>query len=305
MSQAGAPAHDPIPIGNITQAPFVRLPDPGTLFASRARRLRALAPGHGLGAYLSFLADLSEAQNAIQVGLPAVELPTGDVLARAHEHAMPPIDRGRFTVDAAYDATWARLLAATQDIAMPEAARAALGRIRDADAARQAGMVADVLADAVAVEAMAEHVFTAAALQLHFARLAAGLDASRLVPVGDGVCPCCGGPPVASVVVGWPGAHGARFCACSLCGTLWNMVRITCTVCGSNKSIAYQEVDGSGGNVKAETCESCHSYVKVLHHHKDPGLDPVADDIASLALDLLVREAGYRRGAVNPFLLGY
>jgi len=27
--------------------------------------------------------------------------------------------------------------------------------------------------------------------------------------------------------------------------------------------------------------------------------------VASLALDLLVREQGYRRGAVNPFLLGY
>jgi FdhE protein len=305
MSQVGAPTRDPIPIGNISQAPFVRLPEPGTLFASRARRLRALAPGHGLGAYLSFLADLSETQHAIQDGLPAIELPAADTLARAREHAMPPIDRGRFTADAAYDATFARLLAAAHDIAMPEPARAALARARDADAARQAAMVADVLADTVAVEAMAEHVFTAAALQVHFARLAAGLDATKLVPVGDGVCPCCGGAPVASVVVGWPGAHGARFCACSLCGTLWNMVRITCTVCGSNKNIAYQEVDGSGGTVKAETCDSCHAYVKVLHQHKDPALDPVADDVASLALDLLVREAGYRRGAVNPFLLGY
>jgi FdhE protein len=45
--------------------------------------------------------------------------------------------------------------------------------------------------------------------------------------------------------------------------------------------------------------------VKILHQHKDPALEPVADDVASLALDLLVREAGYRRGGVNPFLLGY
>ncbi len=33
--------------------------------------------------------------------------------------------------------------------------------------------------------------------------------------------------------------------------------------------------------------------------------DPVADDVASLGLDLLVREKGFRRGAFNPFLLGY
>ena len=38
---------------------------------------------------------------------------------------------------------------------------------------------------------------------------------------------------------------------------------------------------------------------------EDPALEPVADDVASLALDLLVREAGYRRGGINPFLLGY
>jgi formate dehydrogenase maturation protein FdhE len=37
----------------------------------------------------------------------------------------------------------------------------------------------------------------------------------------------------------------------------------------------------------------------------DPDADPVADDVASLGLDLLVRETGFRRGAVNPFLLGY
>jgi FdhE protein len=45
--------------------------------------------------------------------------------------------------------------------------------------------------------------------------------------------------------------------------------------------------------------------VKILHLHKNPRLDPVADDVGSLALDLLVRESEYRRGSVNPFLLGY
>ena len=31
----------------------------------------------------------------------------------------------------------------------------------------------------------------------------------------------------------------------------------------------------------------------------------MADDVATLGLDLLVREEGFRRGAVNPFLIGY
>jgi FdhE protein len=140
---------------------------------------------------------------------------------------------------------------------------------------------------------------------VHFARLAAGLDATALVPVADGACPTCGSPPVASMVVGWQGAHGTRFCACALCGTLWNTVRIKCTLCGSTKGIGYQEIDGGSGVVKAETCDECHGYVKILHQHKDAAADPVADDVASLGLDLLVRELGFRRGALNPFLLGY
>jgi FdhE protein len=31
----------------------------------------------------------------------------------------------------------------------------------------------------------------------------------------------------------------------------------------------------------------------------------VADDVASLGLDLLLRDSPYRRAGYNPFLLGY
>ena len=31
----------------------------------------------------------------------------------------------------------------------------------------------------------------------------------------------------------------------------------------------------------------------------------IADDVASLGLDLLVRDLDFRRGNFNPFLLGY
>ena len=219
---------------------------------------------------------------------------------------MPPLDRGHFTADAAVDATLDRLFALAAEIEMPDSARAALDRVRARRTLRRATRwCAAVLAEAIPVETLAEHVYVAAALQVHFARLAARLDPKALVPVGDGACPACGGPPVASAIVGWQGAHGARFCVCSLCATLWNVVRIKCVLCGSTKGIAYQELEGGAGNVKAETCENCHGYVKILYQHKDPALDPVADDVASLGLDLLLREGGYRRGAVNPFLLGY
>jgi FdhE protein len=305
MTQVGSSKHAPISIGEIAKPPFARLPDPKTLFARRSERLRVLAEGHDLGLYLSFLAGLTDVQHRVQEDLPAVEPPNEKARARARAFGMPPLDRLRFTTDTAFDATFERLLPLADALEMPAPARRAIERVRCADAVARTEMAKGVLANAVAVEMLAEHVFAAAIVQVHFTRLAAELDASRLVPVGDGVCPACGGPPLASVIVGWRGAHGTRFCSCALCGTLWNYVRIKCTLCGSTKGITYRAIEGDAGTVKAETCDSCHCYVKILQQHVDPSLEALADDVASLALDLLVREAGYRRGAVNPFMLGY
>ena len=176
---------------------------------------------------------------------------------------MPPLDRLRMAADPAYDAALDRLLSLCETLDMPDAARMALSRLASADAATRIATARAALVDAPETETLGEHVFVAAALQVHFARLAAGLDAARLVAVGDGVCPVCGGPPVSSMVVGWQGAHGTRFCSCALCGTLWNYVRIKCAVCGSTAGIAYEEVEGGPGTVKAETCDSCRSHAKI------------------------------------------
>ena len=280
-------------------------PDPLTLFAARAQRFRSFAEGHALLPYLRFLAALSDVQHRLQDGLAEPDMPAQDVRERAREYRMPLLDRSRFTADAAFDTTIERLLSLASMIEMPEQAAAALTRLKATDAAARDAMVRAVLADSIPAEALAEHVYVAAALQVHFARLAARLDAARLTPVGDGACPVCGGPPAASFLVGWPGSHGARFCECGLCGTMWNYVRIKCVLCGSTKGIAYREVEGGPGTVKAETCDACRGYVKILNQQKEPDVDLIADDVASLALDLLVREAGFRRGAVNPFLIGY
>jgi len=43
----------------------------------------------------------------------------------------------------------------------------------------------------------------------------------------------------------------------------------------------------------------------MMNQQNDRFLDPIADDVATLGLDLLVRELGFRRGGVNPFLIGY
>lgn len=304
MPKSDAPQRDMTAIGEVANPAFVRLPEPRTLFQNRAARFRYLAEGHDLRPYLLFLAGISDAQHRAQGDLPAPVLPEADALRRARDFWMPALDRTRFAPDPTFEQTLERLLASA-DFAMPEEAKAALDRVRTAGPEVRAAMAGAVLDYAIPVEALAEHLFVAAALQVHFARLAAGLDAKALVPAGDGVCPVCGGPPAASMVVGWQGAHGARYCGCALCGTLWNYVRIKCALCGSTGGIAYQEVEGGAGTVKAETCKSCHGYLKILHQHKDPAVDIIADDVATLGLDLLVRDTGFKRGGANPFLVGY
>ena len=305
MSEAGRPRPDPSVIGVIPKAQFARLPDPGSLFARRAERFRSLTGGHDLAPYLGFLADLAAAQAAVEAELSAPELPAAEALARAARHAMPPLDRAGFAAGGAFGDALDRLLAASRGIAMPAPARVALDRVAAADDATRDAMVANVLADAVPFEEIAEHALVAAALQVWFARMAAALDGAALTPVGDGACPACGGPPVASLVVDWAGSGGARYCVCSLCSIEWNYVRAKCTLCASTAEISFREVEGGEGRIKAECCGTCRGYVKVLYRQKDPGLDPVADDVASLGLDILVREQGFRRGAVNPFLTGY
>ncbi|MEW6121251.1 MAG: formate dehydrogenase accessory protein FdhE [Pseudomonadota bacterium] len=305
MSNFSSVQPDPSMIGGIAQPPYAHLPEPATLFAGRARRLAALAEGSDMKPYLLFLAALAQAQHDILPGLPPVEPPDEDTLARAAEFAMPPLDRGRFTLDAAFDATLDRMVEASGAIAKPDLAAAALDRVRAAGPAARDAMVRNVLADSLPMESLAEHLYVTAALQVHFARLAAALDAKRLTRIAEGACPCCGGPPMSSLVVDWPTAPGARYCACALCGTLWNHVRVRCIACGSTKGIGLQEIEGGNGAVKAETCDECRSYVKVLYEAKDAGVDPFADDVASLGLDLLMRDGPYKRAAFNPFLLGF
>jgi FdhE protein len=282
------------PSGDMLAPPFVRLPDPALLFDRRAERFRAVAVGHELGPYLRFLGDIAEAQGRM------VE-PVADRVAVG----IRPLDRTRVAVDAACIAALREMITGMRDTAVPPAARNALTRLGGASEAEQRDLLRATLDEPTPTKASAEYGFVAAALQTVFVRRASRLDAMQLQPMPDGTCPVCASPPVASLVVGWESARGTRYLACALCSTLWNYVRIKCSLCGSTGGIAYQGIDGDPGLIKAETCESCHHYVKLMQQNHEPAMDPVADDVASLALDLLMRQTPFFRGASNPFLLGY
>lgn len=305
MSQPTAPQFQPVHIGTAAKPPLAVVPDPATLFARRAERFRALAPDHQLAGYLGFLADLAEAQAAILPSLPPAVLPDAALVERAITHGMAPIARAEVAIDDTMMTTLDRLLDAARGIAMPDSAQAARDGVIAAPAEEKRAMIANVLADSLPANEMAEHVFVAAALQVHFARLAAQLPGERLTPVSDGACPACGGPPVSSSVVAWQGSESTRFATCASCATAWHVVRIKCVACSSTKGIHYAHVEGTADTLKAECCDECGTYLKILYNVHDAALDAVADDVASAGLDLLVRDKGHRRSGFNVFLAGF
>ncbi|SDD79881.1 FdhE protein [Paracoccus isoporae] len=302
-----SPKPDPSVISNIATPDFARLPDPARLFARRAARLRALSSDARLGPYLRFLADLSE----MLAGLAAELAPPAGVdaatIARNRSVRMPPIDRAALIRSDDMAAIWTAVLDRAGGLAMPDPARAALEALRSAPEADRQALLAELAADRVPEGFAAPAAFAAAALQLAASRLAATLDPAQLVPIRTGICPSCGGLPQASIVTATIQLDGARYAACACCSTQWNEVRVKCLCCGSTKGIGYRAIEGAAEEaaIRAEICNECDSWVKILYQNRDARLEPFADDIASLGLDALMRDTEWRRGGFNPFLVGY
>ena len=54
--------------------------------------------------------------------------------------------------------------------------------------------------------------------------------------------------------------------------------------------------------VKAESCGDCGTYLKIMYQEKDPKVEAVADDLASLVLDARMEQEGFARSSINPFM---
>ena len=287
--------------------PRLRLPDGASLFAARARRLRqqaaAGAAGEAIGAYLRLMAALADAQGLALGTFVPPPLAAAE-LARAHGHGMPPIQASAWP----RAGEWRTLLeqlcrsvgAAPE---APAAAREACERLRALPAPRLEAEADALLAPRAEAVEPATAPLVMAALQVYWVALASRLGSAD-VPALDVplVCPVCGTLPVASIVRSDERSQGYRYLHCALCATEWHLVRITCSQCQGNTHIAYHSIEGGSDAIRAESCDDCHTYRKILYQEKDPAVEAVADDLASLAIDLLMTEAGYHRGSGNPLL---
>lgn len=278
------------------------LPLPGTLFAKRAQRLHELADDGALAAdWLRFVAGLAGTQARIQAEL-AGEIEAADGLDEDGRLDLAGLPRL---------AVWHRAFELLADAAVAGAA-SGLGNVSGIAPAEREAIALRLLAGETQPGDLTCAPLAAAALEL-----VATVAAVAAFPTGmtsiDEVCPVCGSHAVASTLAD-EASGKRRYLHCGWCNTAWHHMRAQCTHCHSSRDVAYQSLDegrqeagqereaDTGAAWRAETCDDCHTYLKVFDRSKAKAADPVADDLASLELDFALGEAGYQRPAANPYL---
>ncbi len=269
------------------------LPDPARIFEGRAARLRDLAPGHIVGPYLESMARLADAQVAALSGYSVKWKGSPEPTVRSLR------DRSAHCSTANWRRALDVILSEMRKATLPEASQTALARLCMSEAADLESFAVRIVNMEYREEDLGASAFVGAALQVHFAVLASGIGAVEQVGPGRD-CPLCGSPPVAAVVLS---GRKLRYLCCSLCATRWYVPRLTCAVCNSTEAIEYFVIDGDPTGVKAEACARCRAYLKLFYLEDRPAAEPAADDLATLALDLLMSEKGYSRNGANLLLL--
>jgi len=217
---------------------------------------------------------------------------------------MPPLAADGHRRDPVWRSALTEIINAMADGPLPEQARKVADGLRAMDPVAIEALADQFLCGNIEIAEAGAVLYVAAALQVYFTAQATGLsaDALRLLPQ-RGLCPCCGSTPSAGLVTATGKTPGVRYLFCSLCSTAWNHVRAVCITCGDTSSVTLREIEGGDGIVKAETCDACRSYAKMIYQKQDMNADPYADDLASLSLDILAAEAGWSRHAPNPLVL--
>ncbi len=270
------------------------------LFARRAERFRLLSKGHPFGDYLAFLALLSDAQQKVLDKFPTVPLPDPNEQALCRENGMPVLGSKSWPRNPAWRLGLKVILQQMRKAALPKAASETVAGLMQESAIGLEEMADRILAGALAGISPQELPFVAAALQVYWVHMAKSLrqDAFGKLEQG-GLCPVCGSYPSTGIVSIAEAGQGLRYLSCSLCASKWHMVRIKCSNCESTHGINYYTLEGSNGAVKAESCDDCNVYLKLLYLAKDPQMEAIADDLATLALDMLMDKEGKVRGGPN------
>ncbi|WP_349975279.1 formate dehydrogenase accessory protein FdhE [Pseudomonas sp. WHRI 8519] len=286
--------------------PFLHLP-PANLFELRAVRLEQLAAGHALGDYLRLVARLCRIQQQL-VDNPPGGLPVADDRQRlCISHGLPPLAADGLVREGAW-LVWLQALLDRFDDEADGPLAAALQALRGSDDSQRKGWGAALLAGQYDAVPVALVPFLGAALQAAWSSWLLGLPSPELKPSGSQAqCPACGSPAMAGVVRNRGKHNGLRYLACSLCACEWHVVRVKCVYCEASKGLRYTSLEDDRhapgkAPLRAECCPGCNTYLKQNYLENDAAAEPLADDLASLALDIRLDEEGFHRLAPNLML---
>lgn len=290
-------------IPTIDEATSLMQPDLRLLYEQRAKRLRALAEGHAMKDYLCFAADLVDAQAKVLKTNPLTF--EGQHNPLRVDWKILPLSKLTYSRNVYWLDAMNHLLSefqASSDYCRDEIAKE-VDRIQNLSNEEKEVLADQLLQGNFERVGSDTAIFLWAALSLYWAQLARAfeLDLYEEAGVERHVCPICGSEPVASVVTVGP-PEGARYLHCNLCESEWHYVRVQCSNCESGGKIRYWTLDDENSPIKTESCGDCHSHLKIFYQNKNAMLEPVADDLASLALDALMEEEGFARSTINPFL---
>jgi FdhE protein len=111
----------------------------------------------------------------------------------------------------------------------------------------------------------------------------------------EGYCPICGAWPAFAEV---RGIERSRYLRCGGCGSEWQAHCLFCPYCGmtDHKELASLVPEQSGSRSVIDACNRCMGYLKAFTTLQgSPPAKILLDDLASVELDCVAVERGYKR----------
>ncbi|OOF81735.1 formate dehydrogenase accessory protein FdhE [Rodentibacter ratti] len=281
---------------NSYETPAILFANPKNLYQRRAKRLRELAKEHPLADYLLFAADVVESQ------LNTLEKNPLEKQNLEQLNGVKPLNAKTFKRNSIWREYLSEILNETK-LKANEQVLATIESLEKTGTAELEQMADHLLAEEFNLVSSDKAVFIWAALSLYWLQLAQQIPHSSRMENTENIhyCPVCGSAPVSSMIhIG--SSQGLRYLHCALCESEWNLVRAQCTNCNGHDKLEMWSLNEELALIRAETCGSCESYLKMMFQEKDPNVEALADDLASIFLDVEMEEKGFSRSGLNPFL---
>jgi FdhE protein len=122
----------------------------------------------------------------------------------------------------------------------------------------------------------------------------------QLEPWLKGYCPVCGSLPFLSLL---KEEVGKRYLLCSYCSYQWRIDRLFCPFCNNKEQGSLHYFHGEEEETcRIDLCHQCHQYIKTIDLRQGGESDPLLEDLATLHLDILAVQKGYKRPVPNPWI---